>query len=50
MRFPDMRFPFPHKKDLSVLALAAFSATAGTTNAAEPTATIIEFRNAAQDQ
>src|SRR5512137_2642593 len=50
MRFPDIRFPFPRQKGLSVLALAAFSATAGTTNAAEPTATIIEFRNAALDQ
>ena len=45
-----MRFPFSHKMGLSVLALAAFSAAAGTTNAAEPTATIIEFHNAAKDQ
>jgi uncharacterized protein (DUF1800 family) len=49
MRFPDVQFPFPHHMGLSVLALAAFSATAGPTNAAEPTATIIEFRNAARD-
>jgi hypothetical protein len=44
-----MRFPSSRNRDLQVLAMATFVAVAGTANAAEPTATIIEFRNAALD-
>ena len=50
MRFPDLQLPSPAKRRLQGLTMASFLAMAGTTNAAEPTATIVEFHSATLDQ
>ena len=49
MRLPDLHFPSSRRSVVRELALATFVAMAGTASAAEPTATVVEFRNAALD-